>query len=125
MINKGDKVICINDTFEPWVHVLYTELPKKDEIYTIRDVVLGVNPKSIEANPDSSLLLKGIHSITLLLEELTNPAMPISQKEMGFGSWRFAPVWTAEDEASEEVTVSRPNIIQIPTPVRELEEIAA
>ena len=38
---KGQKVVCINDTFSPTVRALYQQLPVKDNIYTIREVFLG------------------------------------------------------------------------------------
>lgn len=122
----NDHVVCVDDKFEPWVHAIYTMLPKKGNIYKIRDIDIGVNVKTIESNPDSSLVFKGNQTITFLLHELINPDMPISGKECGFSSQRFAPL--NYDENSEEIVdfVGNPNIIQMPTPVKTRElEIAA
>lgn len=118
MTKLGDKVVCVDDTFESWVTVLYTQLPKKGSIYTIRDFQLGVNVKTIEANPDSSLLFKGNQTATLLLEELHNAAMPISKKEMGFGAWRFKPLTSISLEDSAEYFEYKPDSIgkKIKTP---------
>ena len=38
---KGQKVVCINDTFSPTIRALYKQLPVKDHIYTVREVFLG------------------------------------------------------------------------------------
>ena len=121
----NDQIVCINDTFEPWVHAIYAMLPKKGNIYKIREIDVGVNVKTIESNPDSSLLFKGNQSIVLLLHELHNPDMPISGKECGFESWRFAPL--NYEELEEEVVdyVEMPDIMQMPAPVKRQMEIAA
>ena len=38
---KGQKVVCVNDTFPASIRALYQQLPVKDNIYTIREVFLG------------------------------------------------------------------------------------
>ena len=38
---KGQKVICINDTFPEFVRAIYTQLPVKGKVYTVREVFLG------------------------------------------------------------------------------------
>ena len=38
---KGQKVVCVNDTFSPAVRALYQQLPVKGDTYTIREVFLG------------------------------------------------------------------------------------
>jgi hypothetical protein len=38
---KGQKVVCVNDTFSPTIRALYKQLPVKDNIYTVREVFLG------------------------------------------------------------------------------------
>ena len=40
-MNVGDKVVCINDTWDAWVFDTYNQLPKKGDIYTIRTVRAG------------------------------------------------------------------------------------
>ena len=41
---KGQKVVCINDTFPPYVLGLYKQLPKKGDVYTVREEVLAHAP---------------------------------------------------------------------------------
>lgn len=92
---KGQKVICINDTFSPTVRALYKQLPVKDTIYTIREVFLG--REKIVRGGDTA-------TVGLLLEELTNPQDPFHQgeQELGFSSERFAPLNTVPDEEAEK-----------------------
>ena len=91
---KGQKVVCINDTFTPTIRALYLQLPVKDNIYTIREVFLG--REKIVKGGDSA-------TVGLLLEELKNPSDPFhqGQQELGFSSERFAPIEELPDEAVE------------------------
>ncbi|MDR0353938.1 MAG: hypothetical protein LBI02_11570 [Opitutaceae bacterium] len=98
---KGQKVVCINDTFKDFVRAIYAQLPVKGETYTIREVFLG-----------REKIVKGGESATvgLLLEELRNPPDPFhaGQQELGFTSERFAPLDELppeETEAEEAVGV--------------------
>ena len=50
----GQKVVCVDDKFEDWVHQFYTALPKKDTVYVIREVKIGVNAKA------HAVLLSGV-----------------------------------------------------------------
>ena len=104
---KGQKVICINDTFSPTVRALYKQLPVKDTIYTVREVFLG--REKIVKGGDTA-------TVGLLLEELTNPRDPFHQgeQELGFSSERFAPLNTVPDEevaveAEEHASVGVPD----------------
>ena len=38
---KGQKVVCINDTFPAFIKAIYQQLPVKGNTYTIREVFLG------------------------------------------------------------------------------------
>lgn len=91
---KGQKVVCINDTFPPYVLGMYKQLPKKGDVYTIREVFLG-----------REKVVKGGESATVgvLLEELKNPTDPFhqGQQELGFSSERFAPVEELPEEEAE------------------------
>lgn len=95
---KGQRVVCINDTFSPAIRALYQQLPTKDRIYTVREVFLG--REKIVKGGDSA-------TVGLLLEELKNPPDPFHQgeQELGFSSERFAPLneLPAEEEEVEEV----------------------
>ena len=92
---KGQKVVCINDTFSVSVRALYKQLPVKGDVYTIREVYLG-----------REKIVKGGESATvgLLLEEIRNPPDPFHQgkQELGFSSERFAPLEELPDEEAEE-----------------------
>lgn len=93
---KGQKVVCINDTFTPTIRALYKQLPVKDTIYTVREVFLG--REKIVKGGDTA-------TVGLLLEELTNPKDPFHQgeQELGFTSERFAPLNELPDEEAEEL----------------------
>ncbi|HYP17952.1 MAG TPA: hypothetical protein VEQ65_12140, partial [Opitutus sp.] len=67
---KGQKVVCINDTFTPVILALYKQLPVKGDVYTIREVFLG--REKIVRGGDSA-------TVGLLLEELKNPPDPFHQ----------------------------------------------
>ncbi len=90
----GQRVICVNDTFEVWIHEYYDQLPVKDKTYTIRAVTLG---RGTLVGSDSA-------EVRLLLEELHNEADPhhIGAEELGFRSDRFAPLEENEDYATAE-----------------------
>ncbi|MBL9199510.1 MAG: hypothetical protein JNL39_03345 [Opitutaceae bacterium] len=91
---KGQRVVCINDTFSPTIRALYQQLPVKDNIYTVREVFLG-----------REKIVKGGETATvgLLLEELVNPRDPFHQgeQELGFTSERFAPLNELPDETEK------------------------
>jgi len=98
---KGQKVVCINDTFAPFIKSIYKQLPTKGEVYTIREVFLG--REKIVNGGDSA-------TVGLLLEELRNPPDPFlaNKQELGFSSERFAPLEELPEEhekEEEEVTI--------------------
>jgi hypothetical protein len=94
---KGQKVVCINDTFSDFIRAIYKQLPVKSDTYTIREVFLG--REKIVKGGDSA-------TVGLLLEELVNPPDPFhqGQQELGFSSERFAPLeeLPPEEAAAEE-----------------------
>ena len=94
---KGQKVVCINDTFPLSIRALYKQLPIKGNTYTIREVFLG--REKIVRGGDSA-------TVGILLHELTNPPDPYhnGKQELGFSSERFAPLEELpEEEVEEEV----------------------
>ncbi len=102
MFQTGQKVVCINDEFEPWVFDLYRSLPKKDRVYTVRAVGVGRSNPKFTVNDDAEIQLKAAEfDILILLKELLNPDDPHSsvKQELGFRSERFAPL---EEETEEE-----------------------
>lgn len=96
---KGQKVVCVNDTFPPLIRTLYKQLPAKDHIYTVREVFLG--REKIVRGGDTA-------TVGLLLEELKNPPDPFhqGQQELGFSSERFAPLNELPPEEIEEEEVT-------------------
>ncbi len=98
---KGQKVVCINDSFPEFIRAIYLQLPVKGKTYVIREVFLG-----------RERIVKGGDSATvgLLLQELHNPPDPFhaGQQELGFTSERFAPLEEvpAEQEEAEELMVA-------------------
>lgn len=94
---KGQRVVCINDTFSEFIRAIYKQLPVKGDTYTIREVFLG--REKIVKGGDSA-------TVGLLLEELVNPPDPFhqGQQELGFSSERFAPLeeLPPEEAAAEE-----------------------
>src|SRR5258708_30524942 len=105
---KGQKVICINDSFSPFVRAIYKQLPVKDQIYTVREVFLG--REKIVNGGDTA-------TVGLLLEELVNPPDPFhgGKQELGFSCERFAPLEGLPDEKGQE-EVEEEELIAIPMP---------
>jgi hypothetical protein len=103
----GQKVACTDDQFEPWVFDLYKSLPKKDVVYTIREIRVGRSSPTFRVDDDTcDLKLVGARfDYLLLLEELVNPNDPHStiEQELGFRSSRFAPL--LEDGQEDEAVV--------------------
>jgi hypothetical protein len=91
---KGQKVVCINDTFNAFVKAVYKQLPEKGKTYTVRQVFLG--REKIVKGGDSA-------TVGLLLEELLNPPDPFhaGKEELGFSSERFAPLEEVPPEEAE------------------------
>jgi hypothetical protein len=108
MFQTGQKVVCINDQFEPWVYDLYTALPKKDRIYTVRAMSAGRSNPKFSVNDDAEIQLTDAEfDILLLLKELQNPDDPHSsvKQELGFRSERFAPLQTVSEEEEESAFI--------------------
>jgi len=99
MFEEGEKIVCINDTFESLHRKIYRELPKKGIVYTVRECSLG-RLKTGAANP-------GV-SYRILLEEISNDLDPYmdeaTAEELGFRSDRFAPVTPiAKEEETKNI----------------------
>lgn len=94
-MTKGQRVVCVNDTFSDFVRAIYAQLPVKGATYTIREVFLG-----------RERIVKGGESATvgLLLHEIVNPPDPFhaGREELGFSSERFAPLEELPPEEAEE-----------------------
>lgn len=70
---------------------LYKVLPKRNRIYTIRDVVPGQRIDTLE------------QTVTILLKELVNPVQVRIGQEPGFAHWRFVE---PEELAAHEARVA-------------------
>lgn len=82
MYSIGQKVVCISDVFCEAAKLLYTELPKKDATYTVRDVRPGISLADGKTN-----------EVAVLLEELSNPLNTAKvPQERAFNIERFAPL---------------------------------
>jgi hypothetical protein len=101
MFEQGEKVVCVDDRFHPEIACLFTALPEKGQIYTVRECEPG-RAKWVSAQ-------KGWDSVEMkvLLVELTNPVDPSTLKgcpsELGFAARRFAPLETIEEEEESEI----------------------
>ncbi|MCB1231757.1 MAG: hypothetical protein KDN19_15920 [Verrucomicrobiae bacterium] len=105
MFQNGQRIVCINDDFEPWVFDLYRALPKRNSIYTVREMKVGRSNPQFVIDDDANLTIgHAEYDILLLLEELHNPDDPHSsiQQELGFRAERFAPL---EEDLEEEEAV--------------------
>lgn len=95
-MQKGQRVVCVNDKFPPIVKAIYKQLPTKGVTYTIREVFLG--REKVVKGGDSA-------TVGILLVELVNPPDPLhkGQQELGFNSERFAPLEEMPAEQEEAV----------------------
>lgn len=121
MFQNGQRVVCINDDFEPWVYDIYRALPKKDKIYTVRSVGIGRSNPTFAVNDDAEIKLTGAEfDMLILLKELNNPDDPHSsvKQELGFRAERFAPLQeeTVEEEAGELIGVGTEKESWVPQP---------
>ena len=91
-MRRGSKVVCVDDNFPKEVISFYQFLPVKNQIYTVRDVGIGVNWKGEPGE------------VVIYLEGMYNPASAKPpHPERGFNQERFReiepPAW---DEIEEE-----------------------
>lgn len=103
MFNTGQRVVCIDAQFDPWVYDLYQALPQKDSVYTVRAVKPGRSNPRFDVDADANIRMTAAdYDILILLEELVNPNDPHSsiEQELGFRGDRFAPL--QEDLEEEE-----------------------
>jgi hypothetical protein len=83
MFTNGQKIICIDDSFDPSVSRLYINLPKKDQVYVVRDMCVGIGFDLQEGE------------ICVYLVGMKNPPSNVPPyPERGFKVERFAPLET-------------------------------
>ncbi len=104
MFNTGQRVVCIDATFEPWVYDIYKALPQKNSTYTARGMAPGRSNPQFEVDSDAKMkMTHADFDIVLYLEELHNPDDPHASipVELGFRAERFAPMQEETEEAEE------------------------
>ena len=79
MFVPNQKVACIDDKFPLGIKQLYDNLPVKDQIYVIRDVVPGQALSGAEGE------------VAVYLVGMVNPCNKVGV-ERGFNAERFAPL---------------------------------
>jgi len=57
----GQSVVCIDDTFHPEIAKLFVALPRKNQVYVIREITLGINALTLEEG-EVTVLLVGLHN---------------------------------------------------------------
>lgn len=87
----GQKVVCVDDRFPPQVALFYDALPKKDVVYVIRNVSIGVNWKG-EAGEVC------LHLVGLVNPKSEKPPFP----ERGFNAERFRPLDEMKTQIAHE-----------------------
>jgi hypothetical protein len=85
MFIPNQKVVCVDDKFPLGIEKLYNQLPVKDQIYVIRDIVPGVSLQGSEGE------------VAVYLIGLVNPTNKLGI-ERGFNAERFAPLSFKEVE---------------------------
>lgn len=96
----GQKVVCVNDQFDFTLLPFYDMLPVKGNVYTVRDVMLGIDMHGEEGQ------------IAITLVGLVNPRNAHG-RENAFRAERFAPV----DDAFVEEAISYARVEQAPVTV--------
>src|SRR5476651_695789 len=79
MFIPNQKVVCVDDKFPLGIEQLYNQLPVKDQIYVIRDIVPGQSLSGSEGE------------VAVYLIGLVNPTNKVGV-ERGFNAERFAPL---------------------------------
>lgn len=91
MFDLGQKVVCVDDTFDEAVRLYLRNLPERDKIYTVRDMIPAQG-------------WDGKETCAVLLAEVRNPPAPHKKQ---WGECGFAPNRFRELTTDEEVEVAR------------------
>jgi hypothetical protein len=86
MFEPGQKVVCIDGAFPPDISEFYDAIPVKDAVYTVRDIVPGIQ-------------WNGAETISVYLVELVNTPN-LHGFEPGFACSRFREVEETDAEVS-------------------------
>ena len=91
MFCTGQKVVCIDDVFAPPIAALDLALPKKDAVYVVRSVSVGISPEGSEGE------------IAITLISLKNPrSSKAPHPERGFNAMRFRSLEEIQESISKE-----------------------
>ena len=91
MFCTGQKVVCCDDVFHPQIAALYVALPKKDAVYVVRGVSVGISPKGEEGE------------IAITLIGLKNPrSSKAPHPERAFNAMRFRSLEEMQESVSKE-----------------------
>lgn len=92
MFSNGQKVVCVDDKFNDGVARFYINLPKKDVVYVVRGIIMGVSPNGQEGE------------VAVYLVGMKNPPSNVPPyPERGFNVERFAPLETIVEYQDEEI----------------------
>ena len=113
MFKPGKRIVCINDSFDPIQQQEIPNLPKQDEVYTVRDAF------QVTRNGTSS----GIWAVHLA--EIKNPMLPhpsgLGSFEPSFAATRFAELNDEQATAAEQKEVEE--MLKQLEEVEELQEL--
>ncbi|NBW14886.1 MAG: hypothetical protein EBR82_43485 [Caulobacteraceae bacterium] len=77
-MREGSKVLCINDEWPKDIHKYYTDLPVKNQSYTIRTIEIGIGWDGVAGE------------VAVTLREVVNPVSKTPpHRERGFRQDRF------------------------------------
>lgn len=116
MFQTGQQVVCVDDKFAAWTQDLYTALPKKGNVYTIRAISSGRSNPNFVVNDDAEIKMAGAEfDILVLLQELKNPDDPHSsvKQELGFRAERFAEMLEESEEWKDSVEVGDGELVPL------------
>lgn len=116
MFQKGQRVICTDDRFEPWVHDLYRALPKKGSVYTVRDISSGRSAPKFAVAEDAEIKMTGAEfDVLIRLEELHNGEDPYSsvKQELGFKAERFAEALEEHETVRVSTKVPKEDLVPV------------
>ena len=89
-MREGSKVVCVDAEFPKEIVKFYTDLPKKDGVYNIRTIEVGVD------------LSGQAGEVAVTLTEIVNPVSKTPpHRERGFRQDRFREVEPPKVEAEE------------------------
>jgi hypothetical protein len=111
----GEQVVCVDDQFPRPLAKYYTNLPMKNNTYTVRAIFIGravMHPAGETTHGEIGLLLK----------ELVNGMDPRHkhQQELGFNSARFRPFCDPATSADDEEELVRVRIAPKAQPLKEM-----